>query len=380
MKNVFFLFALLCAFFSSCSDEDGANVTTSNVKLPHVVTINSGDKVTCSSNTKSQVKVLAFDNEEDFNHFVGILRTKTSQQRAQLVKSLGFESLAMINDKADKELDKIGATASSVDDFRAKYLDYKTKYAGILVANAADSTDLSLYKPASKDTAVAPYLVGECNKVLVDGALRDIPFSDEMNDDDKKIFATSYTEYSPNSTRSVEKDYTSEDSWPVNGFIEKDGNHKTICSVYVTDEFKLFIHFGAQYKMWYGWKRANRQFFFRLENMEGLDKLNPDALSSNLSPNTYYFGTSKEFYSYTKIDFHVAEVTQNPIVMTNKYEVTGKVFVWTDRMSEKDANGNVIYQSTGSSIYPTQHAPRENFPLFKKENSFPCKISLVGKR
>ena len=43
-------------------------------------------------------------------------------------------------------------------------------------------------------------------------------------------------------------------------------------------------------------------------------------------------------------------------------------------------NGNVIYQSTGSSIYPTQHAPRENFPLFKKENSFPCKISLVGKR
>ena len=117
---------------------------------------------------------------------------------------------------------KIGATASSVDDFRAKYLDYKTKYAGILVANAADSTDLSLYKPASKDTAVAPYLVGECNKVLVDGALRDIPFSDEMNDDDKKIFATSYTEYSPNSTRSVEKDYTSEDSWPVNGFIEKE--------------------------------------------------------------------------------------------------------------------------------------------------------------
>lgn len=201
-----------------------------------------------------------------------------------------------------------------------------------------------------------------------------------MNDDDKKIFATSYTEYSPNSTRSVEKDYTSEDSWPVNGFIEKDGNHKTICSVYVTDDFKLFIHFGAQYKMWYGWKRTNRQFFFRLENMEGLDKLNPNALSSNLSPNTYYFGTSKEFYSYTKINFHVAEVTQNPIVMTNKYEVTGKVFVWTDRMSEKDANGNVIYQSTGSSIYPTQHAPRENFPLFKKENSFPCKISLVGKR
>lgn len=71
MKNVFFLFALLCAFFSSCSDEDGANVTTSNVKLPHVVTINSGDKVTCSSNTKSQVKVLAFDNEEGFNHFLG---------------------------------------------------------------------------------------------------------------------------------------------------------------------------------------------------------------------------------------------------------------------------------------------------------------------
>lgn len=53
MKNVFFLFALLCAFFSSCSDEDGANVTTSNVKLPHVVTINSGDNVIYQSTGSS---------------------------------------------------------------------------------------------------------------------------------------------------------------------------------------------------------------------------------------------------------------------------------------------------------------------------------------
>ena len=54
MKNVFFLFALLCAFFSSCSDEDGANVTTSNVKLPHVVTINSGDRKSTRLNSSHQ--------------------------------------------------------------------------------------------------------------------------------------------------------------------------------------------------------------------------------------------------------------------------------------------------------------------------------------
>lgn len=66
--------------------------------------------------------------------------------------------------------------------------------------------------------------------------------------------------------------------------------------------------------------------------------------------------------------------------MKNVFFLFALLCAFFSSCSDEDANGNVIYQSTGSSIYPTQHAPRENFPLFKKENSFPCKISLVGKR
>lgn len=91
MKKIFVLFALLCAFFSSCSDENDTDVATSNVKLPQVVTINSCDKVTRSADAYSKLKVLSFANEEDFERFVGILRAKTSVQRIQLIKSLGFE-------------------------------------------------------------------------------------------------------------------------------------------------------------------------------------------------------------------------------------------------------------------------------------------------
>lgn len=379
MKKFFVLFALLCAFFSSCSDENVADVATSNVKLPQIVTINSSDKVTRSSNANSKVDVLSFATEDDFNRFVSILKSKTLQQRAQMVKKLGFECLATINDKADKELDAIGATASSEEDFRAKYEAYKKKYAGVLVPNAADPTDLSLYLPAAKDTAVAPYLVGMCSKVLIAGLLRDISFSDEMNEEDKLVFATNYPESQSKLTRTVEKDYADENSWPVNGFKERLGNHKTIFSCSISSDYKLNFHFGAQYKMWYGWKRNDRQFFFRLESMKGCDKVNPDARETYLSPNTYYFGTGVDFYSYTKMDFHVADVTKNPLVTVDEYSVTGKVFVWTDLMAEKDSTGKVIYQSTGSSILPNPNVPRENFPLFKKENSYPAKISLSAK-
>ena len=379
MKKIFVLFALLCAFFSSCSDENDTDVATSNVKLPQVVTINSCDKVTRSADAYSKLKALSFANEEDFERFVGILRAKTSVQRIQLIKSLGFECLAMINDEADKELDAIGATATSEADFRAKYEIYKKKYLGILVANPMDKTDLSLYLPAAKDTVVSPYLVGMCNKVLVAGSLREIPFSDEMNEDDKIVFATNYSEVQSKTTRSCEKDYTDENSWPVNSFKERIGNHKIIFDSSVSDDYKLNFHFGAQYKMWYGWKRNNRQFFFRLENMDGCDKINPDANQSYLTPNTYFFGTGVDFYSYTKMDIHVADVKRLTPPAVDRYAVSGKMFLWTDLQEEKDANGNVIYQGTGDPTIPRPNIPRKNFPLFKIENSFPAKLSLSAK-
>lgn len=176
MKKLSFLFALLCAFFSSCSDEKSESIVPSSGNLPQVVTIRSNNKVTRTSNVVSKVKVLSFSNEVDFDNFIKFLKSETPHQRAECIESLGFECLAAINESADKELDEIGAESTSEDVFRTKYEAYKNKYAGILVPNNFDSTDLSLYLPETKDTAVAPYLVGKCNKVLIAGKLCEIPF------------------------------------------------------------------------------------------------------------------------------------------------------------------------------------------------------------
>lgn len=384
MKKFVKLFALVFAFvLSSCTDGDSLSSVVSEVNLPHVVTISSNSDVTRALDKSQPKQILAFDDESSYNDFVVYLMQKTPAQREDILVSLGFECLQTINIKADKELDEIGEKSASAEEFRTKYDAYKEKYKGVLVPNTFDSSDLSLYIPTTKNMQITPYLVGRCNQIMVGNKLRTIPFSNQMNNNDKLVFASSFPEcHEENSviTRTVEKDYASEDSWPINGFKDKSGGKKTIFACSVDKNNKLAFHFGAQKKMWYGWKRDYRNFFFRIESMHGVYNINPMAVSSNLVPNTYYFGTSKSFEYIGVKDITIADVTLMPIISLKEYEITGKVFVWTDRMYEKDANNNIIYQETGDPTIPRPTIPRENFPLLKKEHSLPCKIVLTKNR
>jgi len=378
MKKLCFLFALLCAFLSSCSDEKSASIATLTGNLPQVVTISNGHKVTRASNVSSKVKVLSFANEEVFDNFVNLLKSETPQQRAESVKSLGFECLAAINESADKELDEIGDGSTSENDFRMKYEVYKNKYAGILVANNFDSSDLSLYLPEAQDTVVAPYLVGKCNKVLVAGMLREIPFNDEMNERDRNLFAVDYPECTSSKfTRIFEKDYTNKDAWPVNRFKQADGGKKTIFECTVKDG-KIYFHFGFQKKMWYGYKRDNMSCFFRLANMKGITNVgNPDVHETLYNPATYFWGTIGNYGTFGTADICFGDVVINPSPMKTDYNVTGEIYVWNEKMMDKDKDGNVIYQIDHSNLggdFQTK------FPSFSVENSYPCKINFVKSR
>lgn len=384
MKIFVKLFVLVFAFvLSSCTDGESLTSVVSEVNLPHVVTISSNSDVTRALDKSQSKQILAFDDENSYNDFVVYLKQKTPAQREVILASLGFECLQTINAKADKELDEIGEKSASAEDFRIRYNAYKEKYKGVLVPNTFDSSDLSLYLPATKNMQIAPYLVGRCNQIMVGNKLCTIPFSNQMNDNDKMVFASSLPEcHEENSviTRTVEKDYAGEDSWPVNGFNDKTGSKKTVFACTVNDDHKLSFHFGAQKKMWYGWKRDKRNFFFRLESMQGVSNINPMANQSRLTPNTYYFGTNDEFEYIGYTDITVADAILLPVANMNEYAISGKVFVWTDMMFERDANNNVIYQEVGDPTIPRPTIPRKNFPLLKKEHSFPCKIFLVKKR
>lgn len=377
MKKLSFLFALLCAFFSSCSDEKSESIVPSSGNLPQVVTIRSNNKVTRTSNVVSKVKVLSFSNEVDFDNFVKLLKSETPQQRAKCIESLGFECLAAINESADKELDEIGAESTSEDVFRTKYEAYKNKYAGILVPNNFDSTDLSLYLPETKDTAVAPYLVGKCNKVFIAGKLCEIPFLNQMNEKDRKIFAVNYPEYAfSKMTRIFEKDYENKDAWPVNSFKQMDGGKKTIFNCKIENN-KIIFYFGFQKKMWYGYKRDYMSCFFRLANMKGLTNVGNPAVGQTLyHPSTCFWGAIGNYMAFGTAEVSFGDVVINPAPIKDAYNVTGEIYVWNEKMMDKDSNNNIIYQVEHNPLGDIQ----TKFPSFSVKNSYPCKINLVGKR
>lgn len=377
MKKLSFLFALLCAFFSSCSDEKSESIVPSSGNLPQVVTIRSNNKVTRTSNVVSKVKVLSFSNEVGFDNFIKFLKSETPHQRAECIKSLGFECLAAINENADKELDEIGTSSTSEDVFRKKYEAYKNKYAGILVSNNFDSSDLSLYLPEAKDTAIASYIVGKCNKVLIAGILREIPFMNQMNEKDRKMFAVNYSECTfPEMTRIFAKDYENKDAWPVNGFRQMDGGKKTIFHCWIENN-KIYFHFGFQKKMWYGYKRDNMSCFFRLANMKGLTNVGNPAVGQTLyHPSTCFWGAIGNYMAFGTADVSFGDVVINSAPIKDAYNVTGEIYVWNEKMMDKDSNNNIIYQVEHNPLGDIQ----TKFPSFSVKNSYPCKINLVGKR
>lgn len=368
MKKLYLLLFSIC-ILASCSQE--IEQTPSGKKsitdLVSVVNIPSSTNTTRGSVGNT---CLSFNDVSDYNAFVALLKEKTTGNRQTILQSLGFKNLLMIANEADKELEEIGAKAQSEDEFRMLYSNYVAKYKGILVRNSQDKNDLTLYIPASSDEDIDPYIAGAAHSVVINDIMKNLDFTDELNSVDSKLFASQEP-----SVTSVAKDYKSEEDWPINKFTQTQNGKKTVFQCSLENE-KVKFYFSGQKKMWYGWKRDDdRSYFFRLYNMVGMTESLPLTLrKTNYTTNTYYFGAVDDFITFGKGEFQVGVATKLGMPSLNEYEVTGKIYVWTDKMSDKDADGNTIYQKTtlpGGAIVQT------HFPQFTNDNGYPCKINLV---
>ncbi|MCI6671200.1 MAG: DUF4848 domain-containing protein [Prevotella sp.] len=376
-KKVFTILLGFLGMFSSCNQSDviEEQVLTNYPQLMYL-----DNKGQISNQGDSLQQILSFGTLDDYENFKSYLRTLNKNELKIFFKKLRFRNIEEIAENADAELERIGTLSTSKDDFYKRYKRYVKKYENILVRNSSDTTDLSLYIPASNDEVIDKSIVSATKAIVVAGKVLKIPFSEEINSRDKNIFATEYqcVENKNAMNKAPLSSYEFERDWPLNGFIEKRGHKKTIFSCKVIKRKYVELHFGAQKKMWYGWKRDNdRNFFFATEALTGFKvEYNPleiQKTSKGIIPigldlkgkvpylEVYYFPSPYSPFAYlSNHDFKFGEVEIKYMQIPN---ISGKFFIWTDMMTGSD---DIKYFSIPAG-----------FPVLDKKRSIPCRVDIT---
>lgn len=271
---------------------------------------------------------LRFANEDAYESTITYLEGLSSKERIAFVKELGLKSLQELRVIADEELDEIGAKASDEMDFRKKYAAYTEKYADVLISNSYNTDDLSLYVPDGDN--LNTYLINGTKSIVIGDEIRKIELANDMSEQDKITFATC--------AQSIESRVV---AWYANEFNVKyaDGNKKLIFSVSIDDpaEKTMKVHIGAQKHMWYGWKRDSaREFYFEsyLDNFVYLASAGTHVTTVPRS----------QRYCYKDCDGQVNLILGKKGSLSSS-PISGKMYIWTDLIAEKDANGNYLSES-----------------------------------
>ncbi len=342
--------AALSGLMFACQNEDALVETSQASKPIEVVNLVSG-KIVRGVADDATTQALSFATENDYQSTLTKLKTMSSEEKLAFTDQLGFVSLQKLAEIADEELEKIADEATDENDFRTKYAEYKAKYSPYLAFNKYDETDLSAYVPEGDNES--SYLVGANHTLLINQNVKTIDFTNEMNAVDKSLYATPHQEFNESeiSTMSL----APESQWPINSFIIKNGKQKTIFSARVETfndgslgylgRKSLYFYFGAQKKMWYGWKDdGNRTIFFQYSMSS--------AYRFDLEPNVKkYNGADSYFCDKIKYDNRMGSQSVGTTFV-------GKIYAWTDAT----ITGHI-----------------EN-PVLDKNNSMPCKINLAATR
>ena len=346
---------VLCSLFS-CSSDDIENISnnSSNEEIIKVAYIDDNGNITNSGEVKNQV--LCFDSEANYNEFIKKLKNLSNEEKAHTFKKLGFTNLNELAKIADTELDSIGENSNNEAEFRTKYNSYLNKYAEVFVTNKYDSLDLSLYIPASSDEDIDPYIVSASKTIVINGNARKISFLNEMNSVDERMYGTQKDvqihplEINENRNASTTRSVV---GTGTNGVIcsKLDCGMKVIFSCEVLIEGTVQFHFGAQKKMWYGWTRTNREFYFApSDNIsgffigQGLATLsNKNSYLIKLGKHNFYGLTcnscgGKKFCNIGSEEFPVGRIQGTPVNGNSNilhYNMQGSITIWMMCHGEK---------------------------------------------
>lgn len=363
MKKLFYLL-FFAAGLTACENEDlemkdtpSQEPTIQLVKLTH-----DGNIMNVSSTTRANedgsTYVLKFSSNDVLKSVTRNLKNLTSEERISYIKKVGFNSLQELSQEADKELEQIGEEATSESDFESKYQDYVEKYKGLLITNSTDMSDLSLYVPDGDN--ILTYLINGMKTIVVGDSIKRIDISEKMSPSDLRA----YTDYSVMPLTTT--DYS--DNWYNNGctVVYKSGKKLNI-ELTISDivDYKMNVHIGAQKKMWYGWKRDSaREFYYEsnLNNFEYLMFFNDHICPAPHAERYCHKGDGK-------LD----------VILGKKHGVStdfinGTMLFWTDLISEKDANGNQIYEK--KKVLAAPGLIEDNVPKCISSKAFHIKVSL----
>ena len=315
------LVSLMLIMLHSCSQDELESTPINEPQAIKVVNIIDGNISTANTRTDDAnyaTMALQFSSEAEVQELLDDLKEMSIDERLKFTDSLGFISLEKLLRVADEELDSLGASATSEADFRVKHAAYKEKYSNFFIFNNQQEDDLSPYIPTSEEGDIYAFLVGENHKIVIGNVIYDINFSDTMREEDALLYCNNLKNDNEVSTRA--------ENIPVNSFKIISGSKKTTFSGAVKYEnlraegtpklYKLYYHFGAQKKMWYGWKRDSARGFAITS------KNNTNRFIGNAGGNinvyaNYYLGRPTDVFSEL-------------------------AYVWTD-MTLKDANGTATY-------------------------------------
>lgn len=339
MKNYLWAIGVMSMLISSCS-QDEISETPPESQAIKVVNLVDGKILSADSMVSNGTTMaLQFPSEAEFQRVMGEFSNMTPDEKIAFTDNVGFVSLEKLLLMADAELENIADNASSEAEFREKYSNYKDKYSKAFIFNSKQLDDLSVYIPASTNDLVA-YLVGENHSVVIGNEVRTIDFSKEMRRGDALLYANNEP-----TTRALAG---------TNSFIVNNGSKKTIFRAELRYErlgvegtpmvHRVYYHFGAQKKKWYGWKRdSDRNFAFT-------EKVN---VSIGKYDRTYFYNCGGNY-----------DISSGTSTAPNPHFV-GTTFIWTDEMVEKDNKGNILFER-----------PPLNAVICHENKAYECKIDL----
>ena len=364
MKNIVIM-ALASLAFVACQNEEIATQNSeTNINGPRIQLMQVVDEqiVPVDGKTRTVVTdadyVLKFDSQDTYDVTLAQLESMSVEERLAFAKEYGLQSLQEIAVIADEELETIGEEATDEADFREKYEAYKNKYAGILIPNPYDSSDLSLYVPDGDN--LSTYLINDKCSIAIGDEITKVQLNHDMAKSDKACFVPQETALAATSSQYNEVWYNN--NFSVSNYVK---SKKLTFRIEIVDPGagSIGVHIGAQKHMWYGWKRDdNREFYY----------------SPSLSNALYQVVYNDHLVPVDQAERYCHKGGKLDVVIGKKNDVrnatTGTVLVWSDCIAEKDANGNFQYES--KKILNGMKLVSTNVPKCLESKAFHVRVNL----
>ena len=323
------------SFLFSCTDDDSLSTTsdsTTDKNDIEVVEVSNGNVVQGTRTLGDGELALKFDSEASFQKFKNELLNESSFARTETISKYGIQNLYDLADDADAELEKIGNEATSLSDFNAKYSEYKKKYEGLLITDASDNSDVSLYVPNADSPE--SYIANKDGYFVVGNEVRKISINSAI--------------YPTLSSVPTQKALSQEGTVAGTNKVElRPSNNRKIYFEAYAQGYYLRVKMHAKKHMWYGWKNdPHRQYFF----------------DSYLGNNFAYLGQGK-YGQEIIVDRLPRYIFNNKKAVKKGFDIilgkrltaakfTGEFHVWSDLTSEHDKDGNDITEKVGNYVIP----------------------------